>query len=64
MKSKPSYTSLAYPPKRQWMNYTTNRTLRLQSIYPTILPAKGKMDRTIKTVIVSIFKIYGSITKK
>ena len=32
-KSKnPSYLALAYLPQRQWMNYTTNRTLRLQSI--------------------------------
>ena len=33
-KSKnPSYLALEYLPQRQWMNYTTNRTLCLQSIY-------------------------------
>ena len=40
-KSKnPSYLALAYLPKRQWMNYTTNRTLRLQSIP---CPLRGKL---------------------
>ena len=32
-----SYLALAYLPQRQWMNYTTNRTLRLQSIYCPLL---------------------------
>ena len=36
----PSYLALAYLPQRQWMNYTTNRTLRLQSIH---CPLRGKV---------------------
>ena len=40
-KSKnPSYLALAYLPQRQWMNYTTNLTLRLQSIP---CPLRGKL---------------------
>ena len=35
----PSYFALAYFPQRQWMHYTTNRTLRLQSIH---CPLRGK----------------------
>ena len=51
----PSYVALAYLPQRQWMNYTTNRTL----------PATGETDITIKTVfiILGIFRIYSSIRK-
>ena len=36
----PRYLALAYLPHRQWMNYTTNRTLRLQSIH---CPLRGKL---------------------
>ena len=35
----PSYLALAYLPQRQWMNYTTNRTLCLQSIH---CPLRGR----------------------
>ena len=56
-----SYLALTYLPQRQWMNYTTNRTLCLQSIP---CPLRGKLKEQLKLfIILSIFRIYCSITK-
>ena len=43
----PSNMALAYVLQRQWMNYTTNRTVHQ---YNPSTARKWKMDITIKTV--------------
>ena len=57
----PSYLALAYLPERQWMNYATNRTLRLQSIHCSM---RGKRIIQLQLLIIlNIFRIYSSIRK-
>ena len=57
----PSYLALAALPQRQCMRYTTNRTLRLQSI---CWPLWGKLIWQLNLFIIpNIFRIYSWIRK-
>ena len=55
------YVAQANLPQRQWMNYTTNRTLHLATIHPSTSTAHKQLKLC---TILSICRRYSSITKE